>query len=287
MNTLGVAFMRVLAYLPLPLLRTLGALLGGVLYVMASRRRHVGAVNLALCFPDASPGERHGWLLSHFVAFAQAWLDRSWLWHGSASVLRRRLRWVGDTRVLEADQPLVFFAPHFVGLDAGWTALTLCRPGPLATIYTPQRHPALDAWMLKGRQRFGEVRVCRREDGLQGIRSVLKQNGALYLLPDLNHGMEESVFVPFYGRSAATVPSLSRLARVGRAQVVPLVTRLTATGYEVEVLPPWTDYPTDDALADTARMNRELEALIADRVAQYHWLHQRFKSTPDGSPSPY
>jgi KDO2-lipid IV(A) lauroyltransferase len=43
----------------------------------------------------------------------------------------------------------------------------------------------------------------------------------LYLLPDMSFGVEDSVFVPFYGVPTATVPSLSRFARLGRAKVVP------------------------------------------------------------------
>ena len=49
--------------------------------------------------------------------------------------------------------------------------------------------------------------------------------------------------MPFYGVLTATVPSLSRFARLGRARVVPLLPRLTASGYEVKVLPAWTDFP--------------------------------------------
>ncbi len=287
MNRFGVWIMRALALLPLPVLRALGAILGRLLHLLAARRRRVGEINLRLCWPQASEAQRRQWLVAHFVAFAQAWLDRSWLWHSSRATIERRLRWVGDLQGLDESQPTVIFAPHFVGLDAGWTALTLRQTKPLATIYTPQRSAVVDAWMREGRQRFGEVCVCRREDGLQVIRSVLKRQGLLYLLPDLNHGVEESVFVPFFGRPAATVPSLSRLAKVGRARVVPLVTHLTPEGYEVRVGTPWIDFPSDDALADTARMNRELESLIAEHVSQYHWLHQRFKSSPDGGPTPY
>jgi KDO2-lipid IV(A) lauroyltransferase len=63
------------------------------------------------------------------------------------------------------------------------------------------------------------------------IVAALRAGEPLYLLPDMNFGPEESIFVPFYGVPAATVPSLSRFARLGRAKVVPVVTRMTPTGY--------------------------------------------------------
>jgi KDO2-lipid IV(A) lauroyltransferase len=80
---------------------------------------------------------------------------------------------------------------------------------------------------------------------------------------------------------------LPRFARLGRAQVVPVISRMTATGYDVEVLPPWQHYPTDDVTADAARMNHELEALIATMPTQYYWVHKRFKTRPEGQPSVY
>ena len=79
---------------------------------------------------------------------------------------------------------------------------------------------------------------------------------------------------------AATVPSLSRFAKLGRARVVPVTTRMTNNGYEVTVHSAGEDFPTDDVEADTALMNRRLEDLIATMPAQYFWVHQRFKTRP-------
>jgi KDO2-lipid IV(A) lauroyltransferase len=95
------------------------------------------------------------------------------------------------------------------------------------------------------------------------------------------------VFVPFYGVEAATVPSLSRFARMGGARVLPIVTHLTPDGYEVVVLPPWQGFPTEDVMADTARMNRELERWINAVPDQYYWVHKRFKTRPNGEASFY
>jgi Kdo2-lipid IVA lauroyltransferase/acyltransferase len=80
---------------------------------------------------------------------------------------------------------------------------------------------------------------------------------------------------------------LSRFARLGRAKVVPVVTRMTREGYEVEVKPSWSGFPTDDPVADTALMNRRLEEYIDTMPAQYYWVHKRFKSRPDGAPPVY
>lgn len=286
-SVLGLWLLRGLGYLPLSWLRALGAALGGVLYRVVRSRRHVVLTNLRVCFPLLSVAEREALARQSFVHFAQAWLDRSWLWHRSAACIQSRVQLTGDVQALSSDEPTVLFAPHFVGLDVGWTLLTLNLPLHFTTIFTPQSNAAVDAWVAQGRQRFGQVRLFRREDGVKPIVSALRKNELLYLLPDMNFGPSESIFVPFYGELAATVPSLSRFAKLGRARVVPVITRMTNAGYDVVVHPAWTDFPTDDVEADTAVMNQRLEGFIQAMPAQYFWVHKRFKTRPAGAPEIY
>ncbi len=282
-----VLLMRLLAPWPLVALRALGWVLGHVLWAFARSRRRIVRVNLALCFPNASPHERGHLARRHFVAVAQSLLDRSWLWHGSPALLRRRLQVQGDLTPLLGPEPVVMLAPHFVGLDAGGSALTQLHGVHMASIYVRQRNAALDAWVRQGRNRSGQVNLYFRHQGVKQIVSGLRQGDKLYLLPDMDFGRNESVFVPFYGVQAATVPSLSRFARLGRARVMTAVTRMTPQGYRLELGPLWEGFPTEDALADTARMNRELQALIETMPEQYYWVHKRFKTRPEGEPGFY
>ncbi len=48
-------------------------------------------------------------------------------------------------------------------------------------------------------------------------------------------------------------------------------------GYLVRFLPPLDNFPTDDQLADTTRLNQILEAQIKQFPAQYLWTHKRYK----------
>jgi KDO2-lipid IV(A) lauroyltransferase len=282
MSYIGMLVMRLLGYLPLGWVRLLGAGLGWGLYAAVASRRRVVQVNLSQCFSHLSQQQVRRLTRRVFVHFAQAWLDRGWLWHGRPKVVRQRLRMTGAVDELGGNDPVVIFAPHFVGLDAGWTALTLSLPRHFTTIYTNQANQAVDAWILAGRQRFGATQLFGRADGVKSIVAALRQGDPLYLLPDMNFGPHESLFVPFYGVSAATVPSLPRFARLGRAKVVPVVTRMTRSGYEVTVMPHWQNYPTDDVQADTALMNHRLQAFIDSMPEQYYWVHKRFKDRPAG-----
>ena len=283
----GVMLMRLLAHLPLPCVRALGGLLGGVLYGLAAPRRRVVWVNLGLCFPHLSRWQLRVAAVQSFIHFSQAWLDRSWLWHGSDAALRSRLRLRGALEQLAGETPTIIFAPHFFGLDAGWTALTQQVTRQFTTIYSSQVDKTVDAWILNGRKRFGAPRLFGRDDGLKPVVAALRAGQPLYLLPDMNITRQESVFVPFYGVQTATLTSLARFSKLGRAKVVPVVTRMTGSGYEVEVKAAWADFPTDDLRADAQTMNRCLETYINLMPTQYYWVHKRFKARPAGEASVY
>lgn len=283
----GIVFMQVIALLPLSWIRALGAALGWVLYVLVGSRRRVVESNLFLCFPERSEAERRKLTQQAFVYFAQAFMDRAWLWHAPKSWVQRRVHLSGAVHELAGTDPTVIFLPHFIGLDAAWAGVALRVPRLSTTIYTDQSNKLVDQWILRGRQRFGHLRLFGRIDGVKPIVAALREGQPLYLLPDMDFGAKDSVFVPFYGVPTATVPSLSRFARLGRAKVVPLLPRMTAMGYEVQVLPAWDDFPGDDPVADTALMNARLQDYIATMPAQYYWVHKRFKTRPEGEPSPY
>jgi len=287
LSSMGLLLLQGIAKLPLSWLRALGACMGHVLFHVVPSRRHVTLTNLRLCFPEWSEAKRLEVARASFVCFAQAWLDRGWLWHASESCLNERLKISGHVDYLINREPTVLFVPHFVGLDACSVAIILKHQLPMTAIITPQSNKVVDRWVRDGRLRFGHATLLEQSDGIKPIVAAMKRGEYLHLSPDMSFGLAQSVFVPFYGQTAATVPSLSRLAKLGRARVVPMTSRLTQTGYEIVLHSEWENYPTDDAVADTALMNARLETLINDMPAQYFWVHKRFKTRPPGAPELY
>ena len=284
---LGIGFMRLLAILPLSWVRGLGWLLGSLLFLLLKSRRNVAIVNLTLCFPERSSQRIRRLARQNFIYYMQALLDRGWLWHGSAAVTLKRLKITGTVEQLQNEEPVVLFVPHFVGLDAGNTAFTQQIPRKLITIYTNQANKTVDAWILKRRARFGNIRLFGRIAGVKEIIAALRSGEMLGILPDMGFGPEESIVVPFYGIPTYTVPSLHRFARLGKAKVIPVLNRMTDDGYEVQVLPAWEDFPSSSMEADTTLMNKELEGYIKTMPAQYFWVHKRFKDRPPGEKSVY
>jgi Kdo2-lipid IVA lauroyltransferase/acyltransferase len=155
----GISLMRVLAFMPLRLVRALGFALGWALYLLVGSRRRIVTINLTLCFKELSAPEIKRLTQQTFVYFAQAWLDRSWVWHAPRSWLLRRVTMTGAVDEVIGNEPTVMFTPHFVGMDAAWAGMVLRQPRQSVTIYTDQSNKQIDSWILRGRSRFGFMRL--------------------------------------------------------------------------------------------------------------------------------
>lgn len=272
---------------PLFLLRAFGVLLGTLLFLLAHERRRVALINLRWCFPGMGAARRVLTVWQHVVVLTQSLLDRGWLWYAPRELIEQRVRWVGleHHEKASAEAPLILLAPHFVGLDAGGVRVSMIKH--VVSMYSKQKNPVFDAAVMAARSRFNAPLLLSRQDGVRGALRALKQGRSFYYLPDLDFGARDAAFVPFFGVPAATVTAPSRLAKLSGARVVPCVSRMTSWGYEIRMYPAWENFPTEDAVADTARMNQFIEQRVLEMLPQYLWTHKRFKTRPPGQAKPY
>jgi len=276
-----VGFLWLLHWLPLPALRAIGGGLGKVLYALGRERRKVALINLRLCFPEKSETEREALARRHFIAFSRAVLDRTLGWWASKERLEQIIRITGVEHLNDPEgRPVIMLSPHFVGLDAGATRISMFVRG--CSVYSNQKNPVFNKLLYDGRIRFTDAVLLSRQDGMRKIIKAMKDGYKFYYLPDMDFGPKESIFVPFFGVQAATIPGVSRLARLTGAKVVACITRQVKDGYEVEVMPAWGDFPGESVEADTAYVNRFIEEQVLRMPEQYFWLHKRFKTRPPG-----
>jgi KDO2-lipid IV(A) lauroyltransferase len=272
-----------LHFLPLTLLAPIGQGVGMLLYALGRERRRVARINLRLCFPELSEREREALLRRHFRAFGRSLVEYGILWWSPKERVQRLVRVEGlENWQAAAGKPVIWLAPHFVGLDMGGVRLT--TEFPLVSIYSRQKHARFDRLLRHGRTRFGDTTLFSRQDGIRPVVKALRGGLPFYYLPDQDFGARDSLFVPFFGVPAATITGLSRLARATGALVVPCITRQLpgGAGYVLKFYPPWEDFPGTDIESDTRRMNEFIEARVREMPEQYFWLHKRFKTRPPG-----
>ncbi|TCV85134.1 LpxL/LpxP family acyltransferase [Sulfurirhabdus autotrophica] len=283
MIRLGLLFVWLVHFLPLSVMAPIGQGLGMLLYWLGSERRRVARINLRLCFPDMPDSEREALVRRHFRAFGRSVLERGILWWSSKERIQKLVRIEGMEHWLAVkDRPVIWLAPHFVGLDMGGVRLT--SEFPLVSMYSNQKNPVFNKVLYRSRTRFGTTRLASRQDGIRPIVKGLKEGLPFYYLPDMDYGPRDAVFVPFFGVQAATITGLSRLAKMTGAAVVPCVTKQLSggKGYVMKFYPAWENFPGENLEQDTRRMNAFIEACVREMPEQYFWLHKRFKTRPEG-----
>jgi Kdo2-lipid IVA lauroyltransferase/acyltransferase len=285
-----LALLWLLHWLPLSVQAVLGRGLGALLHALAGSRRRIALRNIELCLPELPLAERAALVREHFQWLGRSILERGLLWYASPERLKTLIHIEGDVLLAErSDRPVMWLVPHFMALDVAGAATQLFQQRKVGSIYQQQSDAVMDAAMRRGRLRFGNAEVFPRSDSAKPLLRAIRRGEAFFNLPDMDFGERDAAFVPFFGVPAATLLAPSRMARALSMVVQPVVAEALpgGQGYRVRFLEPWDHFPTDDALADTAAMNRWIETEIRRNPAQYLWVHKRFKTRPNGEPSMY
>lgn len=285
-----LAMMWLLHWLPLPILGRLGEALGSLLFIIMKPRRHITLTNLRLCFPDKTEAERVAIAKGHFQAYARSALERGILWWASEARLKRLIK-VEPAVPLDTlkSGPTILLCPHFVCLEIPGIALVLNSDFSVCTIYAKQQNQIVDQALLKGRSRFRPVTLLSREKGVKPIIRAMRDGLPFIMLPDMDFGLRDAEFVPFFGVPAATLTATARIATATQANVVPAITTFLPhyKGWKTTFYPAWENYPGDDIVAATRRMNAFIEERVLEAPSEYFWTHKRFKTHPPGTPNVY
>ena len=284
-----VAVLRMLSWLPLPVLYVLGAAAGELACQLHRPRRKITLRNLSACFPRRTDAEIRALARGHFRSIVIAVLAAGVAWWGGKARLTRltrlRNREILD-QTLSRGENIIVLAPHFTGLEYG--GIYLSTLAPMVSMYRHHKNPLMDALIRQHRARFGVAQYSRHTLAKSMIR-LLQKGRWFYYLPDQDPGRNQGVFAPFYSIPTATYAALGRIARLGNATVIPCVTRILpwGRGFEVIFEQPLADYPCGDEIRDATQMNHAIETLIEHAPEQYFWSHRRFKTRPEGAPPFY
>lgn len=284
---LALVPLRLLVYAPRSLQHGVGVLIGSVLYLLARRRRGIVATNLSLCFPELEPEERVRLARSTFHETGIGLIDTAVAWWASSERIRKRIEVRGLDRLERAragGRGILLLGPHMTTIDFAGRALALDAESDV--VYRKQKNPAWDRIIRGNRERW--IRNVIERSDVHAIRASLLAGHVLWYLPDQDYGAKHSVFAPFFGVPAATVTATARLARIGRALVVPAAHWREPDGRcVVEIGEPLEGFPSRDPVADATRVNAFVEEVVRAHPAQYLWSHRRFKTRPPGEPSLY
>jgi KDO2-lipid IV(A) lauroyltransferase len=285
---MAIAVLWCLSRLPFTWQLAIGRFIGRTFQQFAGRRRAIAAVNLSLCFPELSAGERDRILAEQFISMGIGVLEMAMSWWAPARRLKKLARVEGLQHLqdaLDRDKGVILLSAHFTTLEIGGRLLAL--HAPFHVMYREHKNAAFDRVMKSARIRHFGKAIPRGD--LRGMLRSLQHNMPVWYAPDQDYGREQSIFVPFFGIPAASITATSRLARLSGAAVVPFFqTRLPgARGYRLTLYPPLDSFPGASVEEDTQRVNDIIEARIREQPGQYLWAHRRFKNRPEGEAQVY
>ena len=289
-NHLSVSLLRFVQILPYAWIIQLGHGLGWIVAHLPSDRQRVVLINLRLCFPKLSPAEVKALALQHWQLFGRSILERSRIWLGTPAQINEMIR-IDSEIELGDRKPRILVNPHFVGIEGG---IALCALAERmnwqrgVTLYQKMKNPFFDQKIIEWRGRFGGRSIPRQGHLIETVREI-KNGNFVFIAPDIDLGIKDSVFVPFFGVQTNTITAISRLAKLSGAEVCIMQTTLNSdrSGYVCHIGKPLELFPTNDENADTARLNQYFEDEIRLRPAEYYWVHKRFKNRPPGEAKIY
>ncbi|WP_236210705.1 lipid A biosynthesis lauroyl acyltransferase [Metapseudomonas otitidis] len=287
---LGLGLLWLLTQLPYPVLVRLGRVLGGWMGRLAGSRRRIVRRNLELCFPSMTAEARERLLRENFASTGIAFFEMAMSWWWPAARLRRLAHIEGLEHLQQAQaegQGVILMALHFTTLEIG--AALLGQVHTIDGMYREHKNPLFDYIQRRGRERHNlDATAIERED-VRAMLKVLRAGRAIWYAPDQDYGAKQSLFVPLFGITAATVTATTKFARLGRAMVLPFTQERLAdgSGYRLVVHPPLADFPGESEEADCIRINQWIEQEVSRLPEQYLWAHRRFKSRPEGEPKLY
>ena len=285
------AALWILGLLPLGPALALGGLVGRAGYHLARGTRRLALRSLAVAFPEKPEAEREAIACAMFVHLGRTALELAAIRSYDA-----RLETYVELsppgllqEVIARGRGMVFVTGH-VG---SWELLArrIARAGiPNAVIAKAGGDAALNRLAERFRASGGVTTLWRENpDTGRAIIRTFRQGKALGLLIDQDTKVQ-GVFVPFFGRLAYTPRAAADLAlRFGAPVVVGTIRRRgprAGDGHLLECVEiPFAADPPDreaEAVRLTAACSAALEAAIRRNPAEWVWMHQRWKTRPEG-----
>jgi KDO2-lipid IV(A) lauroyltransferase len=282
------AGLKILGLLPRSAARLFGAVFAAAAYNLRPSLNNIAMLNLRIAFPGWADVQRKqairgmirqvGWMageFSQFPKYTRENIERIVFVDGFENFNAARLRGKG----------VLFLTGHMSAWELAPFAQALYGY-PLSFLVRPIANRRVDALIngyrcLSGNQPIGKNRSAR------AILKVLSEGGTLGVLSDHNTSVE-SVFVNFFGVSAATTSGLARIALRTDAAVVPGFLswepelRKYRLRFEPAVPLSRTGNEQADIVSNTQRFTGVIENYVREHPDQWLWVHKRWKTRPAG-----
>ena len=284
----GMGLLRLVCLLPHKAALAVGRGIGKLAFHLSASRRGIVRRNIELCFPKLSATEQAELIRRHFDAMGMSVIEMGlgrWATDRHLTAITQ-LRGIEHLQqVVDRGQGIILLSAHFTTLEISGRVLALNSP-PFDAVYRKNRSDFITEIQRTGRERAAEDTIEKR-DIKKMVRS-LRNGRPVWYAPDQSYSRKGSEVIEFMGVPGMHTTATSTLARLGKAATIPFFPRRMPDGnYELTLLAPLENFPSDDPIADTRQYLAALEAHLQTCPEQYFWVHRKFKDLPEGYPDYY
>jgi Kdo2-lipid IVA lauroyltransferase/acyltransferase len=262
--------------LPLKWIHRIGAGLGRLFYMIASKQRRILVANLrqSQLFPSELALKKA--VRQNQQEMGKFILESLAIWSRSQAQVLQWVRHVYGKDCLDEaiahGKGILFLTPHIGCFEI--TSIYYASMQPITVLNRDSRKRWMRELMQAGRQK-GAVTLAPAN--LKGVRQMLKAlyaNQAVGILPDQIASKGQGEWAAFFGKPMYTMTLVSQLlSRVDTRVIVVVAERLAdGAGYDLHL-----QAVNPEAVSSPAKLNRVLETLVTQFPLQYMWSYDRYK----------
>jgi KDO2-lipid IV(A) lauroyltransferase len=283
---IAIVIIQIVALIPLPISRILGAWTGKLLWLTNSSMAKVSRINVAHCYPDLSESEvdklaRQSVIETGITVFE---IGMCWVWPPAWALKKVTKVRGGDLfqAALKNEGGTILMSPHL----GNWEMINhfVSQYAEMTVMYKTAKVPAFDNWMQRVRMRTGLFLVPADKQGVFALYDLLKNQKVIGVLPDQEPSRKSGIFAPFFGRQALTGKLVGDLM-VKNPTAIALccyALRLPDGNYEVVFKQIKDEVRNADPLVSATALNESIEICVADCPEQYQWSYKRFRLQAEG-----
>ncbi len=273
-------FLRLLSFIPLPLLYVLSDFVYVLLFYVIGYRRQVVMNNLTTAFPEKSEADRKKIMKAFYHNFCDTFIEMIKLFSWSEEEIKRRFK--GNIEVLNdwvgKEQSVQVVSGHYFNWEVANLGLGALSNMPFVVVYMPLRNKAVDRVVYNLRIKTGTKLVAATNFQNQ-VREYMKQQYALILVGDQNPGNPAKAYwTNFFTKPAPFPKGPESGAKRNNTAVIYTDFYKVKRGYYEFKMELLTSTPNEfEEGALTRLIVDKIEASIRQRPANYLWSHRRWK----------
>jgi KDO2-lipid IV(A) lauroyltransferase len=276
----------VFSLLPRTVCLGIGGVLGILVYGLDAKHRTIALSNLNTAYgTQISTAQKKKWARGSFIHYGRFFAEIIKYRSMKAEKIHQFISVEGTDHIKKAlreGKGALLFSAHF----GNWELATamVSRLGKVNVIARPLDNRRLEEEILEIREKLG-ARVIHKQQAARPVLRALQENEMVAILIDQNTVRNHAVFVEFFGKQAATTPSLAAFFRKSGAPLIPVFCYpIPKNRYRLEVQPPIDVAMTGDEKQDVLKITQLCTKIIQNQIQKnpkvWLWFHDRWKTRP-------